>query len=91
MLTPWADVLPLQREGIPNGKGTMTYPDGSRYNGQWKDGVRHGVGTFDGADGRRYFGEWQDGKRHGQGQFLYVLAARALESTAVAIADPLVW
>jgi len=31
---------------VPHGVGTMTYHDGSKYRGQWKDGLRHGRGIF---------------------------------------------
>ena len=29
-----------------NGWGTMEYPDGTRYEGTWKDGDSHGFGIF---------------------------------------------
>ena len=29
-----------------NGQGTRTYPNGSKYVGEWKDGERHGQGTY---------------------------------------------
>ena len=31
--------------GQPNGLGIMTFPDGRKYLGQWKDGKKHGNGT----------------------------------------------
>ena len=50
-----------------NGKGTLTYPSGRNYNGDWKNGVFHGQGTFTSPDVSTYVGEWKDGERHGQG------------------------
>jgi len=59
--------------GVPNGQGTFTYPDGSKYVGEWKDGKEHGQGTATLPDGSKYYvGEFKDGKLNGQGT-LYVL------------------
>jgi tetratricopeptide (TPR) repeat protein len=41
--------------------GTLTYPDGSKYVGGWKDGYKHGQGTYTFADGRVWIGLWSDG------------------------------
>ena len=43
-----------------NGKGTYTYPDGTVYNGHWKDGKRHGDGKYKNANGHEYDGDWVD-------------------------------
>ena len=48
-------------------QGTMTYADGRKYVGEWKDGKRHGQGAYTNSGGYQYFGEWKDDKRHGQG------------------------
>ena len=29
-----------------NGAGTITFPDGMKYEGEWKDGKKHGQGTM---------------------------------------------
>ena len=47
--------------------GTITFRDGERYIGGWKDGLPNGKGTFTNADGEKYVGEWKDGKRNGKG------------------------
>lgn len=33
-------------DGIPHGKGRMTYKDGSYYDGDWSNGIMHGKGKF---------------------------------------------
>jgi len=56
-----------------NGQGTLTWSDGSKYVGEWKDGKHHGQGTLTFASGEfagdKYVGEFIDGKRHGQGTY----------------------
>ena len=48
--------------GVPNGQGILTSPDGDRYEGDFKDGKKHGQGTFTYSGRFRYLGEWKDGK-----------------------------
>jgi len=55
----------------PNGLGVMTYPDGHKYVGEWKDGKKNGQGTYTYPDGQKYVGRWKDDKRNGQGTFTY--------------------
>lgn len=45
------------------------YPDGARYEGQFKDGLFHGWGKMSQANGDVYMGEWQNDKATGQGAF----------------------
>ena len=45
-----------------NGKGTMTYPDGQKYSGEFKDGEKHGHGTLIYADGKTVAGEFKNGE-----------------------------
>ena len=45
----------------------MTYSDGAKYEGDWKDGKRHGQGTLTWTNGNMYEGEWKDNKKHGKG------------------------
>ena len=54
---------------IIEGQGSVTYPDGRQYVGEFKDGKENGQGTFTWTDGDKYVGEWKDGKRTGQGTF----------------------
>ena len=49
----------------------MTYPNGTKYEGGWKDGTYHGQGTMTYSNGDTYEGEWKDGKHNGQGTYTY--------------------
>ena len=55
------------KNDIIHGKGTFTYPDGTKYVGEYKDGKRHGQGTLTYADGKVYIGEFVAGYEHGKG------------------------
>jgi len=55
----------------PNGQGTITYPNGRKYVGEWKDGLPNGQGTSTYPSGRKYVGEHKDGKEHGQGTYTF--------------------
>ena len=62
-------------DNAKNGAGTETYPDGSKYVGEFKDGLFHGQGTTSyanatlssGIKGSKYVGEFKDGLFHGHG------------------------
>ena len=45
-----------------NGQGTLTYADGRKYFGEFKDGKKHGQGTATAVDGRIKKGIWKDGQ-----------------------------
>lgn len=55
------------RDGDFNGQGTLTYPNGTRYEGEFVDGKFNGQGTITFANGNRYEGEWVDNEFNGQG------------------------
>ena len=40
----------------------MTWENGEKYIGKWKDGLMHGKGTYVWANGSRYAGKWEKGK-----------------------------
>ncbi|MBT4068724.1 MAG: cytoplasmic protein [Candidatus Marinimicrobia bacterium] len=52
---------------IIEGLGSLTYPDGIKYVGEFKDGKEHGQGTVTHLNGDTYAGEWKDGSPAGQG------------------------
>ncbi len=41
------------RNGVPNGQGILTFPDGEKYEGEFKDGKKNGQGTYTWNDGRK--------------------------------------
>ena len=51
------------REEFGEGRGNYTYPDGDKYEGEWKNGEFHGQGTYTSPDGSKFEGEFKDGKR----------------------------
>jgi hypothetical protein len=51
--------------------GTMTFADGTKYVGEYRDNKRHGQGTTTYADGENYVGEYKHGKRRGQGTWTF--------------------
>ena len=54
--------------GLPNGIGTVTYGNGSKYFGEVKDGKRHGIGAM-GYDNGHYDGEWANDEKNGKGKY----------------------
>ena len=45
-----------------SGQGVLTFPDGSKYEGEWKNGFMNGEGTFTWSDGKQKSGIWENGK-----------------------------
>jgi len=46
-----------------DGRGIMTFPNGSVYDGMWQGGIQRGEGTFDDTTRMTtYIGSWQNGK-----------------------------
>ena len=54
-----------------NCTGTKTFPNGTKYVGEFRDGKVHGQGTVTFPDGSKYVGEFRDGKESGQGTYTY--------------------
>ena len=50
-----------------SGQGTVTWPNGYIYVGDFKESKWHGQGTLTFPDGAAYVGEWRDGFMNGQG------------------------
>ena len=53
--------------GVPNGYGSFTTPDGEKYVGEFKNGGMNGQGTYTWSHGGKYVGEWEKGKINGYG------------------------
>eukprot|EP00899_Mesostigma_viride_P026336 jgi/Mesvir1/6888/Mv09052-RA.2 len=65
----------------PEGQGRLSYPDGSWYDGHWRNGKRDGQGTFlHMPTGTRYTGMWCDDFQEGKGLLTYSNGER-LEGT----------
>lgn len=59
-------------KGKINGKGLMTWPNGDRYDGEWKKGIMEGEGTYTYANaGYSYTGQWKKGFIKGHGTFRF--------------------
>lgn len=55
-------------DGQPaNGRGSMIYPNGNRYDGEYRNGQRNGCGTFVFDNGRRYVGQFENDLFSGRG------------------------
>ena len=52
--------------GKLDGQGTLTYSDGRKYVGEFKNGKRNGQGILTYSDGRKYVGEFKNDKWIGQ-------------------------
>jgi len=48
-----------------HGKGTLLWPDGRKYEGEFVNDKRTGKAIFHWGDGRMYEGDFLDGKLHG--------------------------
>ena len=51
--------------------GSYTFPDGTKYEGEWKDDKKHGQGTYIYSDGIKWVGGFKDDKLYGQGIYVY--------------------
>ena len=52
-----------------HGKGIYTWPDGRKYEGEYKDDKKDGEGVYTWPDGKKYDGGWKDSKQHGEATF----------------------
>lgn len=59
-----------------DGRGFQIWPDGSLYEGFWKNNKANGRGRLIHADGDVYEGEWKDDKAHGLGVYSHADGAR---------------
>ena len=52
-----------------NGYGIFKWPDGRKYEGDYKKDKKEGFGIYYWPDGRIFRGNWFNGKQHGEGEF----------------------
>ncbi len=66
-----ADLLDVQsgciRGNCEEGTGVFAYPDGSKYEGAFRQGKPEGYGTFSYPNNERYVGNFRSGAPHGNG------------------------
>ncbi|HSB97497.1 MAG TPA: hypothetical protein VLC91_13655 [Spongiibacteraceae bacterium] len=56
--------------GKPEGIGEVTFNNGDRFNGEFKNGRIDGKGTWtSGTSGNTYTGNWRNGRRAGEGTY----------------------
>jgi hypothetical protein len=66
--TGQVQVIPQQEPSYGDASlSTFTWPDGTKYVGEFKNDKFHGQGTYTWPDGDKYVGEFKDDKFHGQG------------------------
>jgi len=61
----------VNAQGQREGRGTMVFPSGNMYEGQWRAGLQHGQGKYTFATGNVYEGGYVEGNKHGHGKFSY--------------------
>lgn len=69
---PPADIIPESiKESFDTSQGVsvVTFPNGDRYEGQFKDGLFQGWGVYYYRNGSRYEGEFRRDMKHGKGTF----------------------
>ena len=58
-------------DGKEDGRGRYVFPNGNRYDGEYRDGKENGQGVLVWEDAK-YDGAWKDGRPHGIGVFTSV-------------------
>ncbi|MBD2067101.1 protein kinase [Leptolyngbya sp. FACHB-671] len=53
-----------------DGRGTMIFPNGYRYDGEFQNGKRNGCGTLTFENGRKYVGQFEDDQFSGVGEWI---------------------
>uniref|UniRef100_A0A0E0M4D0 Uncharacterized protein n=1 Tax=Oryza punctata TaxID=4537 RepID=A0A0E0M4D0_ORYPU len=77
----WSPIVEIQfgggiyrgrcQEGVPEGKGRITFSDGSFYEGLWRYGKRSSLGTLYYSNGDVFHGTWRDDLFHGKGWYYF--------------------
>ena len=48
------------KNGLPDGQGSHTFPNGDKYIGEFRNGKKHGYGTIYWTNGNKVVGEFQN-------------------------------
>ena len=56
---------------MKSGNGVLTYINGDKYDGEWKNNMMHGQGVFEHNKGDIYNGTWKNNKKSGYGVYTY--------------------
>lgn len=59
------------KNGLKDGKGTVTHTDGSKFVGEFKDGKKNGNGTYTFKDGSKFVGEFKDDIQSGNATHIF--------------------
>jgi hypothetical protein len=59
--SPHATYNGEMKAGHYDGHGVQTWPNGARYDGDWRNDRAHGQGSYRGANGQTCTGNWVDG------------------------------
>lgn len=51
--------------GEMDGRGTITYKSGNKYEGEFRRDCKEGQGTYFFSDGRKHEGGWRNDKKQG--------------------------
>ncbi|XP_021856013.2 protein ACCUMULATION AND REPLICATION OF CHLOROPLASTS 3, chloroplastic isoform X2 [Spinacia oleracea] len=75
--TKWSPVMEIRyrggvykgrcQGGLPEGRGRLTFLDGTAYDGVWRYGKRSGIGSLFFKNGDVFHGSWRDDLLHGKG------------------------
>lgn len=57
--------------GVREGYGQLSNPNGESYDGMWADDNFSGQGTYIWPNGSKYTGEWKNGVKDGYGIYFY--------------------
>lgn len=79
--SPASDLPPCQGSNQAywtNCFGTLTYDNGDKYAGEFRDGAFSGQGTYSYTKGDVYIGKFHRGNFHGQGVYTYASGKRAV-------------
>ena len=58
-------VMVWRKNNQPNGKGTLTLTNGTKYKGGFVNGMQEGNGVEEDKNGNRYEGFFKQGKKNG--------------------------